>query len=90
MSGNSVARLDRALEAFDDRLSDCLDEALNSSDPAARQTLHHEAAELLHEYQKELAGSPQLAELDRNPFVAVSIHKTLSQALTVLESKLRA
>jgi hypothetical protein len=85
----AIARLERALEGFDDRLSDCLNEALNSPDPATREDLHREAVELLREYQQELAGSPQLAELDGNPFVPVSIHKTLSLALTVLESKLR-
>ena len=63
------------LETFDTRLSDKLDEALNSAAPEDRSRRHKEAKGILAEYITYLKSEPIFAELDENPFVPVTIRR---------------
>ena len=57
-------------------------EAAGSADPARHPKLVGEAKQIIQQYSTYLAQDPILAKLDSNPFVPVTIHKTLSPTLS--------
>lgn len=81
-------RVRAALDVFDQELSDTLDKALNAETPEARAGWNREAAGLIADYLKGLDTEPVYALLDTNPYVPVTIHKTLSTTLKTLAGKL--
>lgn len=80
--------LDEVLTILDERLADKLDEGLNAADPAARQAIHRQAAEIIGRYQRFIRTSPLMRQVDDNPFVAVNVQERLSTTLDDLERQL--
>jgi len=76
------------MATLDDSLSDKLDEATNATDPALRTKLVAEARAIITRYTAVLS-NPVIADLDTNPFVPMSIQKTLSATLTGLSAAVR-
>ena len=76
------------LESLDESLADKLDEATNATDATKRAALIAEAREIMTKYQAALS-NPVIADLDNNPFVPLSIQKTLSATLTGLSAAIR-
>ena len=68
------------LTTLDASLADKLAEANAATDPAARTKLVGEARAIMARYATALA-NPVLADLDKNPFVPLSIQTTLSTTL---------
>ena len=85
----AAQKLDGLLKLFDERLSDKLDQALNAAEPEVRQKHMRDAAGQLRRYRGMLDKNPLVKEIDGNPFAPVSVHKTLSSTLALLESKLK-
>jgi hypothetical protein len=76
------------MDTLDDSLADKLDEVTNATDPALRTQLVAEAREIITRYTGVLS-NPVVADLDTNPFVPMSIQKTLSATLTGLSAAVR-
>jgi hypothetical protein len=72
------------LGQLDEELAEKLEAAAKATDPAQHAKLVGEAKQAVQRYQAFLASEPTLAELDDNPFVPLSIQKTLSGTLSVL------
>src|SRR5262249_22255544 len=81
-------RITKALEPFNEELSETLENALNAETPEARAQSHREAAALIGDYLADLEGDPVISMLDHSPLVAVGVHKTLATTLKTLASKL--
>ena len=76
------------LESLDESLADKLDDATNATDPTQRAKLVAEAREIMVRYEEALK-NPVIADLDGNPFVPLTIQKTLSATLTGLSAAIR-
>jgi hypothetical protein len=77
-----------ALAPFDSRLTETLNQALQTDRPEERGARCREAKALLKRYRVDLMSNALIKELDTNPFAPVSIHKTLNDALAVLSKSL--
>ena len=73
---------------FDHTLSDKLDEVMKATDPAAHAALVAEAQQIITRYEGFLASNTLIGNLDQNPFVPLSIQKTLNASLTVLSKSI--
>ena len=78
------ARVEKVLSQLDEQLAHKLDAAANATDGAEHAKLIGEAKQAMQRYQSVIASDSTLKEIDANPFVAVSIQKTLSATLSVL------
>jgi hypothetical protein len=83
----SLAKLDEVLRRLDERLITKLDEALNAG-PEERPRLNGEARKLVQDYKAYLTSDELVQSLDNNPFVPLTVHKTLLTTVSVLEKKL--
>jgi len=72
------------LQTLDESLSDKLDEVTKNADPEQHEKLVQEAKRIMQSYQDYLAREPLIAMLDNNPFVSLSIEKTLTTTLSAL------
>jgi hypothetical protein len=79
-----AARIQKVMSQLDEELSDKLDEAANATDPARHAKLVGEAKAAIQRYQAFLANDRTLADIDANPFVPVTIEKTMMATLSVL------
>lgn len=77
----SVEKLDTVLNTFDDSLSDALEAYANAEDPAERVRQRNAAREAVRRYSAFLKSNTVLQHIDDNPFVTVSVRKTLSDTL---------
>lgn len=84
----SVRKLDGVLALFDESLSDALDQALNATEPSAKQQFHDEARAIIARYQRYLSTDPVVQELDSNPFVPIAVQSSLSVSLSTLAAKI--
>jgi len=78
------SKVEPMMGALDHSLSDKLDEIGKTTDPAAHAKLVGEAKAIIAKYESYLSSEPLIAKLDDNPFVPLSIEKTLSASLTAL------
>ncbi len=78
------ARVLRIFDSLDEQLADKLDDATNEADAIKRAKLVTEARGLIDKYRTYLAGEPLIADLDSNPFVPLSIQKTVGGTLDAL------
>jgi hypothetical protein len=78
-------RVSGILQAFDESLSEKLNEVASAVDTAQRTKLIGEARAIMARYQSYLAGEPLIADLDDNPFVPLSIRQTVSTTLSALD-----
>ncbi len=76
------------ITGFDDTLSHKLMEVSRTTDAAARGPLLDEARQIIVRYETYLAGEPLLAKLDANPFIPMTIAKTLTASLEALNRSL--
>ena len=76
------------LATIDDSLADKLDEVTNATDAETRSKLIAEARGIMNRYQTA-AANPIVADLDNNPFVPLSIQKTLTATLAGLSAAIR-
>ncbi len=81
-------RVDTVLNALDSELSDKLD-AVNNANGADRDKLVTEAKGLLQKYQQTVQSNTTIQELDNNPFVPMSVQKTMTATLAALEKTIR-
>ena len=72
------------MSKFDDTLANKLDEVNKNTDPSAHAKLVGEVQEMITQYESFLASDPLIAKLDDNPFVPLSIEKTLTTSLSIL------
>jgi hypothetical protein len=82
-----VRALDDVLAGFAEGLADQLDEAQNEADPARRQERHAAAAKTIARYRERVTSDPFIAQIQANPFVPVSISKTLGDTLAALAKR---
>jgi hypothetical protein len=81
-------RVEKVLDQLDIELADKLDAVSRATDPAEHVELVGEARQIMQRYQRYVASDPTLSELDANPFVPLSIQKTLTTTLSVLSKTL--
>ncbi|MBV9757510.1 MAG: hypothetical protein JO047_10685 [Alphaproteobacteria bacterium] len=77
-------RVDSVLGTLDEALAHKLEAVNAAADPGDRTKLVQEAHVLIASYTKHVANDPTIAELDKNPFVPLSIQKTMTATLTAL------
>ena len=82
-------RVAPVLANLDETLADTLDDATNAEDPVKRSALVAESREIIKRYQSFMASEPLFAELDANPFVPLSIAKTMNATLATLSAAIR-
>ena len=82
-------RVDSVLETLDEALAHKLDAVNGATDAGERAKLVQEAHTLIDGYNKHVASDPTIAELDKNPFVPLSIQKTMTATLTALSKAIR-
>jgi hypothetical protein len=85
----AVQRLDGLLSAFDDKLSDKLDDALNAAGDDRRRH-HNQAVHLVGQYLRFLNSHPIILAIDSNPFAPVRVRETLAATLTDIASQLES
>ena len=73
------------MSKLDESLSSKLDEITSSTDSAQHTKLVGEAKQILQKYNAYLTQEPMVAKLDSNPFVPMTVHKTLTATLSALE-----
>jgi hypothetical protein len=78
------ARVDTVLGTLDETLAHKLDAVNSATDPAQRAKLVQEAHATIQTYNKHVASDPTIAALDKNPFVPLSIQKTMTATLSAL------
>jgi hypothetical protein len=78
------AKVEPIMTSLDESLTQKLDEVSSSTDPAAHAKLVQEARQIIVGYEHYLAGEKLIAKLDANPFVPLTIEKTLTASLGVL------
>jgi hypothetical protein len=78
------ARVDAMLEQLDEELEDTLDKVTNAADPQERAKLVKQAQQAIQRYEAFIQKDPTLSEIDANPFVPLSVQKTLTATLAVL------
>lgn len=84
----SVKQLDSVLDRLDDRLTKKLDEAAKSRDMTEASERRKEANKLIEDYLKYVNRDPLVKNIDKNPFVKLSVQKVLSSSLKALGAKL--
>jgi hypothetical protein len=83
------ARVDTVLHTLDEGLAHRLDAVNSATDPGLRGKLVQEAHALIGQYSKHIASDPTIAALDKNPFVSLSIQKTMTDTLSALSRTIR-
>ena len=83
-----MRKLDGILQTLTEELSDKLDAAMNN-EGAKRAALQHESADLANKYLAYVEGNPLIKDLGENPFLPVTVGKTLTTTLTLISHKLR-
>jgi len=83
------ARVDTVLDTLGEELAHTLDAVNGAADPAQRQKLVEQAHAHIAQYAKHVATDPTIGALDRNPFVPLSIGKTVSATLAALSKTIR-
>ena len=78
------AKVEPMMTNLDESLVKKLDEVTKNTDPAAHTKLVGEAKTIIKGYESYLAGEPIIKKLDENPFVPLSIGKTLTATLEAL------
>ena len=82
-------RVAPVLANLDEALADTLDMATNATDPAQRIKLVTESRQIIKRYQDFMASEPIFGELDSNPFVPLTITKTMTATLATLAAAVR-
>lgn len=78
------SKVEPMMQTLDGSLADKLDEIAQTTDPAAHAKLVGEARAIIGRFESYLGSEPMIAKLDQNPFVPLSIEKTLTASLTAL------
>jgi hypothetical protein len=82
-------RVDTVLSTLDEGLAHRLDAVNSATDSGLRGKLVQEAHALIGQYSKHIASDPTIAALDKNPFVSLSIQKTMTDTLSALSKTIR-
>jgi hypothetical protein len=82
-------RVAPVLANLDEALADTLDMATNATDPTQRTKLVTESRQIIKRYQDFMASEPIFGELDANPFVPLTITKTMTVTLATLAAAVR-
>ena len=78
------AKVAPVLTSLDESLAAKLNEATNEADATRRTQLVAEARDIITRYQTYVAGDQTIPQLDKNPFVELSIQQTVTQTLSAL------
>jgi hypothetical protein len=84
LDGRYAERVGPVLRNLDEELADTLDMAINETNPDKRKDLIEAARGVIKRYQDFVASEPIFGELDANPFVPLSVAKTMTATLTTL------
>jgi hypothetical protein len=82
-------RVAPVLTNLDEALADTLEMATNAPDPTQRTKLVIESRQIIKRYQDFMASDAIFGELDSNPFVPLTITKTLTATLQTLSAAVR-
>jgi hypothetical protein len=77
----SVRGLDRVMDALDERLVDALDALASAKTQEAAEEAQERARDIVRRYARFIRQDPLIPRLDENPFVPVSIEKSMTNAL---------
>ena len=83
------ARVETVLNTLDEGLAHTLDAVNNAKDPSQRTQLVQQAQQMLQKYQQHVASDPTIAALDNNPFVPLSVQKTMTATIAALARSIR-
>lgn len=83
-----IRKLDAVLANFSEGLGDALDAALNATDSADRKRHHDRATQIVARYAHYVETDSLIARLELNPFVPLSIQKSLGTTLAALTKRL--
>jgi len=78
------AKVAPVLASLDESLAAKLNEATKEADATRRTQLVAEARDIITRYQTYVAGDQTIPQLDKNPFVELSIQQTVTQTLSAL------
>lgn len=78
-------KVEPVLGQLDESLAQKLQEVNGANDAAQREKLVREAKGIIQRYQAFVASSSTIAHLDANPFVPLTISKTLTATLSTLD-----
>ena len=78
------SKVEPMMEKFDESLAHKLDEVAQNADAAAHAKLVEDVKGIIGRYEAFLGSDPLIRKLDDNPFVPLSIEKTLTASLTAL------
>lgn len=81
-------RVTKVIDQFDDELAHTLKAIAAGGDPAQHDKLVAQARDTIKRYLAFVAGDPTIAELDKNPFVPLSLQATLTGSLSALSKTL--
>lgn len=82
-------RVDTVLDTLDEALAHTLDAVNQAQNDAERAKLVDEAHATVRCYNDHIARDPTIALLDSNPFVQMSVQKTMSATLAALSKAIR-
>jgi hypothetical protein len=77
-------RLDSVLGSLDEELAHKLDEVRQAEDAVTHARIAEEAKRIIVRYQSVVTSDPTIAAIDQNPFVPMSLGKTLNTTLSTL------
>jgi hypothetical protein len=83
------ARVETVLNTLDEELAHTLDAVNNARDVNERQQMVEQAKGLLQKYQQHVSTDPTIAALDSNPFVPLSVQRTMNTTIGALMSSIR-
>jgi len=78
------AKVAPVLTSLDESLAAKLNEATKEADATRRTQLVAEARDIITRYQTYVSGDQTIPQLDKNPFVELSIQQTVTQTLSAL------
>jgi hypothetical protein len=78
------AKVAPVLASLDESLAAKLNEATKEADATRRTQLVAEARDIITRYQTYVTGDQTIPQLDKNPFVELSIQQTVTQTLSAL------
>jgi hypothetical protein len=79
-----AAKVAPVLTTLDESLATKLDEVSKETNSARRVALVNQARTILEDYQSFVTGDPIIPQLDKNPFVELSIQQTVTATLSAL------
>jgi hypothetical protein len=85
-----LRKLDTVLERFAEGLTDTLDDGLSAQTDEDRRKYNQQAAGIIAKYRAYVDSDPFIQQLEQNPFLPLTLRKTLGGTLAVLGKQMEA